>query len=357
MTDATVSLTPHADKSAPSVEPAFDTIHARVLHRLPEVVRELGGDVATLLAEAGIRASAMERDEAAISYRQVVLLMEHAARQLGAPDFGLRLAMRQGATMFGPLGDVMRSSRTFGEALSYVSRHAYVHSLAARVWLRREEDGSVFSGHDILLNDLPHRVQAMEYILLAGHLGAVEFTGGGARVRAVHFRHQPVSPMRTYRRHFGCDVRFGQDEDGVLYSRKDMAAPIVDHDARAFAEVTAWIERNFTRHRPPLHAETRGLVMQLLASGDCSNERVARELNLHPRTFHRRLVAEGTTFQKVKDEVRRDIMRYYLEQTRLDFLHVSERLGFSEQSVMTRTCRRWLGGCPSEIRARAAAAR
>ena len=62
-------------------------------------------------------------------------------------------------------------------------------------------------------------------------------------------------------------------------------------------------------------------------------------------------------FQKVKDEVRRDIMRYYLEQTRLDFLHVSERLGFSEQSVMTRTCRRWLGGCPSEIRARAAAAR
>ena len=81
------------------------------------------------------------------------------------------------------------------------------------------------------------------------------------------------------------------------------------------------------------------------------NREVAAELNLHPRTLHRRLAAEGTSFQKIKDEVRRDVMLYYLQQTRLDFTRISERLGFSEQSVMTRRCNRWFSASPTRVRA------
>jgi hypothetical protein len=33
--------------------------------------------------------------------------------------------------------------------------------------------------------------------------------------------------------------------------------------------------------------------------------------------MHRRLNAEGTSFQQIKDEVRRDVMLYYLQQTKL----------------------------------------
>ena len=60
-------------------------------------------------------------------------LMELAAAELDCPDFGMRLGKRQtGASMFGPLGLVMKNSRTFGDALEYVSKHTYAHSLAAR---------------------------------------------------------------------------------------------------------------------------------------------------------------------------------------------------------------------------------
>jgi AraC-like DNA-binding protein len=327
-------------------EEVFDAVHANLLRFFPELVSEIGGNADCLLQAAGIAGSA-----AAASYRQAVDLLELAATELACPDFGMRLARLQGgSSMFGPLGLAMKNSRTFGDALEYVSKHIYAHSLAARVWLRRTSSGGVFSGHDILLDRMPNRAQAMEYMLLIGHLSAMEITGGHARVRRVHFRHQAVSPLTTYRRYFGCEVRFGENEDGVFYSERDLASRVSDSDPEAYRKVTEFIDRQFARHRPPLHAQVRGVIMQLLGTDSCRNDRVAAELNMHPRTFHRRLRSEGTSFQQIKDEVRRDFMLYYLQQTDLDFARISERLGFAEQSVMTRSCNRWFSVSPTKLR-------
>lgn len=329
----------------------FEAINASILRFFPELVADLGGDSTALLAQVVGTDTVGDKPS---NYRQMIHLMEAAAAALSCPDFGLRLALRQrGADMFGPLGDAMRNAPTFGAAIDYVCSHNSAHSLAAAVWLRRFPSvRHVFVGHDVLLDGVPNRAQSMEHILLVGHLFAMELTGGRARARRVHFRHQPLSSTKTYRRYFGCPVHFGQNEDGLSFSERDLASPILDRDADAFAAVTAFIDREFSRYHPPLHAQVRGVVMQWLWTAHCTNERVAIELGLHPRTLHRRLAAEGTSFQKIKDEVRRDIMRYYLEQTELDFSVISEKLGFSEQSVMTRSCNQWFGASPTRLRAR-----
>jgi AraC-like DNA-binding protein len=143
-----------------------------------------------------------------------------------------------------------------------------------------------------------------------------------------------------------------------LFSAADLASPVIEPDAEAFARVAAYIGSAFPRQLPPLHAQVRGLIMQYLGLEPCTNDSVAAELHLHPRTLHRRLHAEGTSFQKIKDEVRRDLMLYFLQQTHLDLTRISERLGFAEQSVMTRSCRRWFAASPTGVRlnARRAAA-
>jgi AraC-like DNA-binding protein len=331
----------------------FDVVHARILRFFPELVDQLGADPWLLMQQVGIPCEKrLSEGKSGATYRQLVHLIELAATQLRYPDFGMRLAtLQSGSGMFGPLGLVMKNSRTFGDALDYVSKHTYAHSLAARVWLRRPRSGKfVFVGHDILLDRMPNKSQAMEQIMLLGHLAAVEITGGHARVRKVHFRHQPVSPLRIYRRYFGCGVRFGQSEDGVVFSERDLACPIIHPDSQLYQAVTSFIDARFTRHRPPLHAQARGVIMQLLGTDHCTNDRIATALNLHPRTMHRRLTAEGTSFQQVKDEVRRDAMLYYLQQTNLPFAAISERLGFAEQSVMTRTCQRWFSTSPTKLR-------
>lgn len=340
-------------KREPGTDADFDLVHARLLRFFPELVAELGGDPAALMHQAGLDPAGESDDMPRASYRQAVALIEHAAAALNCPDFGMRLATRQSDGMFGPLGSVMKNSATLGDALDYVSTHNYAHSLAARVWLKRLRSGNaVFVGHDILLDRMPHRSQAMEQLLLVGHLSTLEITGGRARARRVHFRHLPVSPRRTYRRYFGCEVRFGQSEDGVVYSDRDLASPIIASDAHAYNRAIAFIDAKFTEHRPPLHAQTRGLIMQLLTSGHCTNAHIAEQLKLHPRTLHRRLTAEGTSFHRIKDEVRRDLMLYYSQQTDLEFARVSERLGFAEQAVLSRNCQRWFAATPTDVRTR-----
>jgi AraC-like DNA-binding protein len=162
-----------------------------------------------------------------------------------------------------------------------------------------------------------------------------------------------VAALRVYRRHFGCPVRFGQSEDGVVFSEQDLACPIVDPDSRVYRTATSFIDAKFTRHRPPLHAQARGVIMQYLGTKDCTNDRIAAALNLHPRTALRRFAAEGTSFQQIKDGVRRDVLSYYLQQTNLSFAIVSEKLGFAEQSVMTRYCKRWFSASPTKLRLQA----
>ena len=329
--------------------PMFDVVHAKILRFFPDLVVELGGNPDALLRQVGLDPKSDD-----IAYRQMVELMELAATELRCPDFGLRLAtLQSGSGMFGPLGLVMKNSRTFGDALTYVAGHAYAHSPAARIWLKElPSEQAVFVGHEILLDRVLSKSQAMEQILLAGHLSAREITGGHARARRIHFRHQPLRSPRHYRRYFECEVRFGQNEDGILFLERDLACPIADPDAEAYGSAIAYIDAECRRHRAPLHAQTRGVIMQFLGTERCTNDAIAAELNLHPRTLHRRLAEEGTSFHRIKDEVRRDFALYYLQQTDLDFGRVSERLGFSEQSVMTRRCNLWFSASPTTVRSR-----
>lgn len=333
----------------------FDAVHARLLNAFPELVQALGGRPDALLAQTDITGEKLHEDAPGLSYRQIVHLLELAAAQLDCPDFGMRLALRlQGSEMLGPLGIAMKNSKNFGEALGYVATHNFAHSRAARIWLRPyPSEQAVFSGHDILLEGIANKIQAVEYLMLTGHLLAMEITGDLARVRKVHFRHQPLSPPKTYRGYFRCDVLFGQSEDGVVFSGHDLACPVIDPDVLALRRITSFIETQLPRQLPPLHAQVHAVVLQFLGSPNCSNDWTAGRLNLHPRTLHRRLAAEGTSFQRIKDDIRRDMLRYYIQQTAMDFMRISERLGFAEQSVMTRCCRRWFSASPSELRLQA----
>ncbi|WP_232495266.1 AraC family transcriptional regulator [Novosphingobium kaempferiae] len=330
----------------------FAKLNIPLLRHFPVLATELGGDPGELLHSAGISPEGFRDDAGDLTYPEAIRLLALAARRLDCPDFGMRLALRQRrGAIFGPLGQVMRNSKTFGDALRFASEHIGAHSRAARVWLDPDAGNErVFAGHDLLVEGSGDRIQAIEQLLLLGHLQAMDITGGYARARCVHFRHEALSSPDGYRRHFGCEVRFGEPADGITFSVRDLSSPILSQNAEIHRDLVAYVEAHFPRQRLPFDAEVRGLVMRRLASGDCASGEVARALGIHHRTLRRRLQQEGTGFQAVKDDVRRDLTLYYLQQTRLDFRDISEKLGFAEQAVFSRSCRRWFGRSPTQIR-------
>jgi AraC-like DNA-binding protein len=331
----------------------YERVHADLLRCFPELVRELGGQPEELARQAGVQLPASGAGATALSYRSWVNVLEHAAVQLRCPDFGLRLARLQGGgNVFGPIGLVMKHSRTFGEALEYVVAHNQAHSLAADIRLEREQPAhGAFVGHEILLDRLPSRRQALEQALLLAHLIAQELTGGRARVREARFRHRPISSLRTYRAYFEGPVCFQANADGVVYDDQDLRCPIVERDPQRYAAATSAIERQLRRVARPLRAQVRALVARSLSVSDCSHASVSRTLGVHPRTLRRRLRDEDTSFEDIKDDVRRDLTLRYLRETELPLTLVAEKLGYSEQSVLTRSCKRWFSASPSQLRA------
>ncbi|TCM27767.1 AraC family transcriptional regulator ligand-binding domain-containing protein [Novosphingobium sp. ST904] len=332
-------------------ESASQMIQARILRHLPELIRELGGHPDAALKAFDLDCEICEI-EGAVSCRQWVGVLDRAAAQLKIDDLGMRLAERQGGTaLFGPLGNVMRNCRNFGESLTYAATHNAAHSLGTRVWMGRTMSGqSVFMGHELLAEAISSRSQAIEHALLAGHLAARSMTGGHVGARRVHFRHKAISRPSVYRRYFQCDVRFCCNEDGVAFAAEDLLRPIFDPDKVSLTELIERIEREYGTQRPAFQALVRSVVMQLLWTGNSAVEDVSHVLDLHSRALHRRLQAEHCTFQTIKDEVRRDVLMYYLRYTALPLGRISEKLGFSEQSAMSRFARTHLNATPRQLR-------
>ena len=334
----------------------FELVHADLLRFFPQLVRQLGGDPASMLYRLGIDPGERSQHAPGLNYRAWVKLLEHAAAALRCRDFGMRLARLQaGGCVLGPISAVMRTSNTFGDAIDYVARHFHAHSLAASMRLEwSHSDHSLFVGHEILLDALPNRRQAIEQVLLLAHLNALDLTRGEARVREVRFRHQPLSTASAYRAYFGCAVRFDAKEDGVVFSARDLRSPIALRDARQYALATSFIDTRFGRMTQPMHARVRALLVRLIETEDCGITRICERLRIHPRTLHRRLRVEGKSFEGIKDEVRRDIALRYIQETDHPLTLVAEKLGYAEQSVLTRSCARWFAATPSQLRSQIA---
>jgi AraC-like DNA-binding protein len=70
----------------------------------------------------------------------------------------------------------------------------------------------------------------------------------------------------------------------------------------------------------------------------------ARLLHVHPRTLHRRLVAEGTSYRNLVDEVRATLAREYATEPGWTVPEIALALGYGDPANFRRARRRWRAG-------------
>lgn len=79
---------------------------------------------------------------------------------------------------------------------------------------------------------------------------------------------------------------------------------------------------------------------------------MADALGMSSRTLRRRLDEEGTSYQTIKDNLRREHATRLLEKTSLPIAEIADRLGFSDASAFHRSFRKWTGLAPGDYRRR-----
>ena len=83
-----------------------------------------------------------------------------------------------------------------------------------------------------------------------------------------------------------------------------------------------------------------------MPSGCATEQSLAAALNVTPRTLQRRLREEGTTYNALLEEVRRELATHYVRQSERSINEITCLLGFSEPSNFTRAFKRWTGSTP-----------
>ncbi|MBL8267088.1 AraC family transcriptional regulator [Steroidobacter sp.] len=329
-------------------------VDVNALRGFPELVWELGGDSAALLRLAGIEPDLLDKRGASIEFRSLLRLMQVAAEELSCPDFGLRFANRQGGNKaIGPIGVVMKNSKTLGQAIGYCAKNLHAYSTATRVRFQPDRTKHVLTVRlQILLDNVEDKRQAVEHALLLASHNILEITAGTARVRKILLSHPPHSKQVNYRAYFGCEVLFEQEVDGLMLTEGDLLQQVVDPDERVYEMATAFIDERYPKEEGSIQGRVRRLILLHLGSGECTNERIAAELCMHPRTLQRRLRAEGTSFDDIRDELRREVAYQYIQNCDLPLKQLAEKLGYADASILSRSCYRWFSVSPQQLRTR-----
>ncbi len=147
-------------------------------------------------------------------------------------------------------------------------------------------------------------------------------------------------------------IRFAAEHSSIAFDG-DLAGPTI---ARGDAEMQEfltraprdWIFTRFREHAMGLRVrelllKSEALTLQL---GDA-----AQRLNLTPRTLIRRLDAEATSFQAIKDGLRRDIAIRDLTSGTKSIEAISQDIGFGSAASFHRAFRRWTGATPRSYQA------
>jgi AraC-like DNA-binding protein len=342
-----------SDDFLPRTALRFDVVHSNAIRFFDQLVSSLGGNAEDLLRVVHIDPALFRKRSSVIEYRAIINLLDFAAMELLCPDFGLRLAVLQGGTrVMGPIGLAMKNSQNLGEALGYCRRHIHAYNPAARIEFSHDRPKRTLSiGFEILADRSRSKCQAIEHGLMLTYLSILEITGGAARVRRVALEHSPVAAPGVYEAAFGCEVLFNQPRDGLVIDEKDLLCSIVSPNEEVYEMATRFIADHYPSTTPPMQARVRMVIGRYLGE-DCTHERVAAELCMHARTLQRRLRCEGTSFEAIKDEVRREIALRCLQQPDIPLSQVAERLGYAQQSVLSRSCYRWFALSPTAVRER-----
>jgi AraC-like DNA-binding protein len=327
-----------------------EIVRADALRGFRELAVELGGDAEALLRDAGIDPALLADADAYLPFRRVIAVVERAAAELRCPDIGLRMAQRVGPEMLGPLAVAMYSAESVRGSMMLAQRFFHFHNPSVALAITSYDETHDFVGLDLRMRRPPRCPQTFERGVATVHFFLKTACGTAYAPKQVCFTHAPLSPPAVYRAVFGMTPTFGAGHSGVAAARAVLDAPLLSTNAQLRRIAEHFLESAPFPASDALAPRARAIIARLMRVGDCTQGDLARALGLHERTLQRRLQAEDTTFEALRDDVRRELAQAYLAQRRIPLAHVAEMLGYAEASAFTRACQRWFGQAPREVR-------
>jgi AraC-like DNA-binding protein len=341
-------MTPHDNQMAARAIQSggpLDAAHSVNLRGMFGAFERLGYDIDSLLAPFRLRRADVEDPDGRIPVKVCAEIFAAVKRERRVKNLALRVAVEMPIGANPLLDYLVCTSESVGEGLKQLARHLGLVNPAIRLAFREEEDAI-----RVLVEgtDDPFTV---ELTVSLSVLRMMRESGDQFRATRVCFRHGPedVSEFEAVLR---CEVDSRSSWSGFALSREAWRLPLRRRDPA----LRSWLERKAAKilalqtGKEGVAMEVRRLLATLPRENDMSIEVVAQRLAMSPRTLQRRLAEEQTSFEDLRDAMRKQVAEEYLSDPTLSVGEVAFLLGFSEPGAFHRAFKRWYKITPQAFR-------
>ncbi len=305
-----------------------------------------------LLDAAGLNPALLHNPQLRITPEQLSALLRELWK-LGDDEF---MGMASQPSRHGVFTLIARQAihcRTLGCVYRLISRFYNLTSPALVLNLHSSDQQARFS----MRLSTPHQDSQhslAEFLLLLWHRFPSWLIGQRIALNGIELDYPQPAHISEYRLMYPCPAQFEQAECALAFDASWLQQPVVQTPATLYRYLqqspTDWFRRQ--AYYPVFTRRVMDLLETQDTPGQLKMEQAADVLHITARTLRRKLIDEGTSFQALKDDVRRDAAIHYLNQPSMPISQISRQLGFSEPAAFTRAFKQWTGVSPAGYRKR-----
>ena len=317
---------------------------------LPEVLRALGHNPESVIAEAGVDPALLRDPENTIAFRTVGQLMERCVQRTGCRHLGLLVGQKSQATALGVVGLLMQHSPDVETALRSAIQHLHLHDQGGVSSLERSGE-FVRLAYGIYENDVPACDQ-----IYAGSIAYVcnlmrALCGARWAPAEVLLPFRRPRDLEPFKRFFRAPLHFDSERCALVFPATWLKHAVLAANPTVRRSAEALVDNLEGRARDDIVPAVRRTVRAMLIAGQASEGGVAQVFAVNRRTLNRRLESKGTTFRRLLDETRYEVARQLLRDSDASIERIASGLGYSGASAFGRAFRRWSGLAPQAWRA------
>ena len=342
---------------APDKSPAGPTVGAGYAKGLVEFAVAKGAKRQTLLEQAEISAPDLDDLDNRIPITRYVALFRAAAELTGEPALALQYgqAVRmQEISIVGLICEACETTIDVGTQLNRYGRLMFDDGDGAAsdmVRLAGGDGGVWMEAAGAFFNCSPYVAQAelsrMVWNTRTMFAGHPDFQRMSFPM-TVNFTHDDPGYRTDYERIFQAPVVFGAKWNALLIDKTFLSLKQPPTNRYVFGVLSQRAEAllKSLESATTTRGKVESLLIPILHTGDPSVEAMAEKMGLSRPTLYRKLKAEGTSFEKLLDELRHKMALHYLDGEKVSVNETAYLVGFSDPSSFSRAFKRWTGSSP-----------
>lgn len=320
------------------------------LRQVADQLTEMGIDVAPWLAAHELSLADLEQADASVPWEVVRALFLEAEAITGEPALGLMVGERLRINNHGMVGYAAMNSGSVRQVVELLER--FIPLRINLVMVSHQVDGKYLN---LQIRELLPLGEVGPFLLgavVVAVKNVLDFiTLGNCQVAQASFTFAETFDRELVRSLFRCPVRYNQGWTGLSLPLEGVDQPLRTADPAAFEHAEKLCERELQNLVSDASVSARVRRLMLAKQVNFPSLTVtARILHMTPRTLHRRLLDEGTSFQEILDEVRHALAMEYLKSQHMTIQELAYTLGYGDTANFRRAFKRWTGVAPSFFR-------